>query len=194
MMKWTVRISSRHQVWDDNSNGTKYQTVFFTALSDLSKRHCSRQAKRGQPAIVQSAHAFRSHSSEKFPTPHRIQTSDLACQVSSLHYIKYLRKLAAGIFLNARWSAPRVSLMVSVVYMYICICQVMVLSRSPQNHHWNLCYESTPSDFCHKSETEWKTVSGCSTACQHWTEKDVFPFVWLPNIWNFACDWPGQTP
>ena len=120
MMKWTVRISSRHQVWDDNSNGTKYQTVFFTALSDLSKRHCSRQAKRGQPAIVQSVHTIQRHSSENSHyTAQRIQTSDLACQVSSLHHINHLRKLAAGIFLNARWSAPLVSLLVSVVYMYM---------------------------------------------------------------------------
>ena len=55
--------------------------MFFTALSDLSKRHCSRQAKRGQPAIVQSVHTIQRHSSENSQyTAQRIQTSDLACQ------------------------------------------------------------------------------------------------------------------
>ena len=35
-------------------------------------------------------------------------------------------------------------------------------------------------------------------ASLHWTDKDVFPFVWLTNHWELwpdrVSEWPGQTP
>ena len=128
-----------HKVWDDNSEGTKYQTVFFTAtfLIPPSGNSVHRQN------VVSRLHSVLSHNPSHFlETNHETRAETLPSDFAFIYRQSYFLTFStsSSVLIRGMLATHGRHLLVSCLGSVV--CQV-IHTLLPSHHHRNLCCVST---------------------------------------------------